>query len=166
MVLPPRQIERRSALSSEHLPALTKRSNCRADIRKAFDQQSVARCFKEPAVVRGNRRIDQLGPDRSEPLKGAALVRFHEPRVTGHVGGKDGSETAGRGHGRSGPSAVVVVEYTLTLAQLAHHDAGTTNRRLCPSVWSNLQIAPAWRRGASWPQLRMLQPKRNLMDQV
>jgi len=29
----------------------------------------------EPTVVRGNGRINQLGPDRLQPREGAALVR-------------------------------------------------------------------------------------------
>src|SRR6516225_6495971 len=104
--LPPRQIERRSALSSEHLPALTKRSNCRADIRKAFDQQSVARCFKEPAVVRGNRRMEQIRAVSPSPLRGAFLIGSDESRIPCHVAGEDRGETAGRGHYSSGIPAL------------------------------------------------------------
>jgi hypothetical protein len=70
----------------------------------------------DPAVVmrtdhdRFLTGIAQSRLARPERLKGAAFVPFHKPRVTGYVSGKDGSEAAaGRGHGWSEPSAVVVV---------------------------------------------------------
>jgi small-conductance mechanosensitive channel/CRP-like cAMP-binding protein len=92
----------------------------------------------DPAVVmrtdhdRFLTGIAQSRLARPERLKGAAFVPFHKPRVTGYVSGKDGSEAAaGRGHGWSEPSAVVVVEYALTLAQLVHHGVRTTSRRVC-----------------------------------
>jgi hypothetical protein len=70
--------------------------------------------------------------DRPERLKGAAFVPLHKPRVTGYVSGKDGSEAAaGRGHGWGEPSAVVVIEYDLTLAQLVHHGVWPTSQRVC-----------------------------------
>jgi hypothetical protein len=92
----------------------------------------------DPAVVmrtdhdRFLTGIAQSRLARPERLKGAAFVPFHKPRVTGYVSGKDGSEAAaGRGHGWSEPSAVVVVENALTLAQLVHHGVRTTSRRVC-----------------------------------
>jgi len=40
-----------------------------------LDQQAIARCLDEPAVVRGDRRINQLGADSLQRLEGAAFVR-------------------------------------------------------------------------------------------
>ena len=40
-----------------------------------LDEQPVTRRLDEPAIVRGDRGINQLGPDRLQGLKSAALVR-------------------------------------------------------------------------------------------
>src|SRR5215475_7302529 len=63
-----------------------------------FDEQPIARRLHEPAVVRGDRRIDQLIPDRLEPSQSAALVSSHQSGVTGYISSEDRSETAGLAH--------------------------------------------------------------------
>ena len=119
--------------------------------------------------MRGNLRVNQLGPARPEPLKGAALVEFHKPRVTGYVSGKDGSEAAaGRGHGWVEPSVGVVIEYGLTLAQLAHQGVRTDE----PASLSEGPETTRGRRrpvtccGASGPSWRPRQPAPSIGERV
>jgi hypothetical protein len=45
-------------------------------------------------------RIDQLRSDRPEPLECALLISSDQARVARHIRGKNGGETAGRGHFR------------------------------------------------------------------
>ena len=62
------------------------------------------------------------------------LVGAHQPRVAGHIGGKDRSKTAGRGHGWAG--TLVESSVPLTLPQLARHDMRPTSRDR-PEVFSS-----------------------------
>jgi hypothetical protein len=57
--------------------------------------------FDEPAVMRGDGRIKQLGPDCLESLESAVLVCPHQARVARHIGGKDRGETARLAHASS-----------------------------------------------------------------
>jgi len=50
----------------------------------------------------------------------AFLIGAHQPRITGHIGGKDGGEATGRGHGSAGPLFQGSVR--LTVQPFAHHD--------------------------------------------
>jgi len=43
-----------------------------------LDEKPIACGLDEPAVVRGDRRINQLGPDGLELREGAALVRANQ----------------------------------------------------------------------------------------
>jgi hypothetical protein len=64
-----------------------------------------ARCavvHKCTSAVVPDLRIDQLPELRLEPLVRPLLIRPHQARITGHVGGEDRSEAADRGHGLSG----------------------------------------------------------------
>src|SRR5262249_33684883 len=40
-----------------------------------LDEEPVARRFHKPAMMRGDRRVDQLGADRPEPTERAGFVR-------------------------------------------------------------------------------------------
>src|SRR5215471_8869251 len=55
-----------------------------------------------------------------EPFVRPFLILTHQPRIAGHIGGEDGGETAGRGHGWAGPR--VERSDALTVAQPAHYD--------------------------------------------
>src|SRR5262249_45937223 len=76
----------------------------RIDDAGKLDQEPVACRLDEPAVVRGDSRIDQFSPDSPEPGEGAAPVRPHQARIPCHVGGEDRGETAGRGHSPGQPA--------------------------------------------------------------
>jgi hypothetical protein len=45
--------------------------------------------------MRGDLRIEQLGPNSLEALESTTLVRPNQPRVARHIGGEDRGETAG-----------------------------------------------------------------------
>ena len=45
--------------------------------------------------MRGDLRIDQLGPYRLEALESTAFVRPDQARVANHIGGEDCGETPG-----------------------------------------------------------------------
>ncbi|MCY1231172.1 hypothetical protein D9M72_436100 [compost metagenome] len=51
-----------------------------------LDQHSVAGGLDQPALVLGDRRIDELDAVGSEPRKRARFVGFHQPTVAGHIG--------------------------------------------------------------------------------
>ena len=46
----------------------------------------------------GDLRIEEVAAQRLEAIEGAAFVRADQPRIASHVGGKDRSKTANRGH--------------------------------------------------------------------
>ena len=64
-----------------------------------LDQKPVACRLDEPAVTRGNGRIDQLRPDSPKPCENGVFILPHEAGIPSHVGGEDRGEAAGRGHG-------------------------------------------------------------------
>jgi len=70
----------------------------RVDHATELDEEAVARRLDQPAVMCGDRRIDQLGQDRLESLEGTVLIRPDQARVPRHIGGEDCSQTAGAGH--------------------------------------------------------------------
>jgi len=74
-----------------------------------LDEEAVTHRLDEPAVMRGDRRIDQLGPDRRGLSESAALVLSHQPRIARDIGGEDRRETArcSRGYRLARPSAPV-----------------------------------------------------------
>ena len=43
-------------------------------------------------------RIHEFAAVRLEVVKRAFLIRAHQPRVTGDIGGEDGGKAADRGH--------------------------------------------------------------------
>jgi hypothetical protein len=51
-----------------------------------------------PAPMLGDLRLDQLPKVRLQPLVRALLIRPHQARVPGHVGGEDRGEAARLGH--------------------------------------------------------------------
>jgi hypothetical protein len=77
-----------------HCVGATKCINDTAEL----DQQSVARRFEEPAVMRGNRRINQVASGCPQCCESAFLVLTHQPRIARHIGGHDRGETADSGH--------------------------------------------------------------------
>src|SRR5438874_9127124 len=70
----------------------------RVDDAAELDQHAVAGSLDDAAIVLGDTRIDKLGPQRLESRQGAFLVRPHQPRVAGDIGGQDRGEAAGCGH--------------------------------------------------------------------
>jgi hypothetical protein len=72
-------------------------AHCIDDARK-FHQHPVAGGLDDAAVVLGDLRIDELMAQRFEAFEGAFLVRPHQPRVAGHLGGQNRGEAAGLAH--------------------------------------------------------------------
>jgi len=85
-----------------------------------LNEQSVAGGLDEPSLVRGDGRIEQLGSDRFQCLKSAALIRSDQSRIARHIGGEDRGKTAGRGHSWDRP--LFESSVPLTVAHLAHQD--------------------------------------------
>ncbi len=54
-----------------------------------FHQGTVAHELDDPAGMGGNRRIDQLTPQGTEPGQRSGLVYAHEARISRHVGRQD-----------------------------------------------------------------------------
>ena len=73
------------------------------DNARELGQQAVAGVLHNPAAVLPDLRINQLAEMCLQAFVRTLLVGAHKPRITGHVGGKDGGETAGRGHGGGRP---------------------------------------------------------------
>ena len=74
----------------------------------------------------GRRSGQPVHGDGPGAVVRAFLILAHQARIPGHIGGKDGGETAGRGHGWAGPLFESAVP--LTVAQLVHRDMRPTNR--------------------------------------
>jgi hypothetical protein len=70
----------------------------RAASTAKIGQQAIAGVLHYPAVVFLDLRINELPEMSFEPLVCPLLIRAHQTRISGHVGGKDGGETADRGH--------------------------------------------------------------------
>jgi hypothetical protein len=85
-----------------------------------FREHAVAGIFDDPTSVLIDLRINQLAKVGLEAFVRPLLIRPHQPRIASHISGKDGSETAGRGHSLAGP--LVEGSICLTIAQLADHD--------------------------------------------
>jgi len=64
------------------------------DHARELCQDAVASVFYDTAAVFADLRIDQLLEVGFEPLVGAFLVRTHQTRVTGHIGGEDRGQAA------------------------------------------------------------------------
>ena len=50
------------------------------------NQQGVARCLDDPAVVFGYGGIDQVGTENTQALKGARVIQSDQTAVTNHIG--------------------------------------------------------------------------------
>jgi len=61
-------------------------------------KQTVPHRLDEPAVRPGDFRIEELTPKRLEAFERAFLVCSHQPRISRHIGGEDGGETADLAH--------------------------------------------------------------------
>ena len=80
----------RSAIAALHLD----RAAHRIDDAGEFHQQAVAGGLDDAATVFGDLGIDQLAPVRFQPCERPFLVRTHQPRVAGHIGGEDRGQPA------------------------------------------------------------------------
>jgi hypothetical protein len=82
-----------------HPPLDFGRAAQRVDDAAELDQEAVADGLDDPAVMRGDSRVDQFGADRLQAFERALLVGADQARVAGHIRGEDGGKTAGSGHG-------------------------------------------------------------------
>ena len=64
----------------------------RIDDRRKLDQKAVPRGLDDASLVLGDQRVDELPAVGFERGKRPFLVGAHEPRISGHVSGKDGGE--------------------------------------------------------------------------
>src|SRR5262249_56764298 len=60
---------------------------------RELNENAVAGVLHDPAVVFLGLRIDHFAEQRSEAPVRTLLVRTHQPRVAGHIGGKYRGET-------------------------------------------------------------------------
>jgi hypothetical protein len=63
-----------------------------------LDESAVAGALDDAPTIRGDRRVDQVASQRSQPRENSFLVRAREPAVTGHVRGQDRGELSTLGH--------------------------------------------------------------------
>src|SRR5271157_4021495 len=70
----------------------------RIDDAREFHQETVAGSLDDAALVLGDLRIEELVAQRFEAFEGAFLVRPHQPRMAGDIGGQDRGEAAGLAH--------------------------------------------------------------------
>jgi len=66
----------------------------RVDDAGKFDQHPVAGGLYDAAAMLSDFRVDQLTAMRFEAIERAFLVRAHQSRVGGHIGGEDRGKTA------------------------------------------------------------------------
>ena len=69
----------------------------RIDDARKLHQHAVAGGLDDPAVMLGDFRIEEFPAQRFETFECAFLVRPHQPRIAGHIGGEDRGETPASG---------------------------------------------------------------------
>src|SRR6266436_2400911 len=86
---------------------------------RKFHQHPVAGVLHNPSAVFFDFRIDQLAEMGLEAFMSAFLVRPHQPRVAGHIGGKDRGQLAFYGlfHGLPRPG-----DHSRTAAQAPRNE--------------------------------------------
>jgi hypothetical protein len=99
-------IGRNSSVALGHPPLHPNGATHRVDHAGEFGQEAIAGVLHDPAVVSGDRWIDQLPEMRPEPFVRALLIRRHQARIARHIGGEDRDEAAGGGHPGSRNSPV------------------------------------------------------------
>ena len=75
----------------------------RLDHAAELGQRAIAGALDDAAIVHGDRRVDQIAPERAQPRQDAILVGAGEPRVADDVGHQNCRQLAHFGHRR--PSA-------------------------------------------------------------
>jgi hypothetical protein len=73
----------------------------RIDHTAEFSDEPVAGALDDPAMVRGDRRLDQIAEERAEPRECSLLVRAGEPAITDDIGDQDRRDFPGIAHGAS-----------------------------------------------------------------
>ena len=81
-----------------HLALHLDRAAHRIDDAGELDQQAVAGGLDDAAAMLGDLGVDQFAPKRLQRGERALLVRAHQPRVAGDIGGENGGEAAGSWH--------------------------------------------------------------------
>jgi|SRR6516164_7879884 hypothetical protein len=72
------------------------------DHARELGKEAVAGVFHGAAAVFSDFRINYLAEVGLKAAMRAFLVLAHQSRIPGHIGGEDGGEAAGRGHGGAG----------------------------------------------------------------
>jgi hypothetical protein len=67
-------VDRRRCIALDHASLHLGRTLQRIHHTAKVDKQAITRRLDQPAIVRGDRRIEQLSSDRLQSLEGAALV--------------------------------------------------------------------------------------------
>jgi len=75
------------------------------DHAREFDEEAIANCLDDAALVLGDLRVDELSSMRLERRQGPRLVATHQSATADDVGGDDGGEHSGHAHTRSGSRA-------------------------------------------------------------
>src|SRR5471032_1003254 len=58
-----------------------------------FDERPIAHQFDHATRMLGDRRVDDLAPQRLEARQRSFLIALHETRIANHIGRKDGRES-------------------------------------------------------------------------
>ena len=74
------------------------RASHRVDHAAELGENSVARALHNAPAMDGDRRIEQIAPERPEPSQRTILVRACETAITDHVGGQNRRDFSGVVH--------------------------------------------------------------------
>src|SRR5580704_7529211 len=91
----------RCSISLTHLALPFCRATQCINYTGEFDQEAVTGRFDNATPVFSNFRIDNLRPDRPQPVEGAFLVSPDQPRIPRYIGGENCSEAASLAHSPS-----------------------------------------------------------------
>ena len=90
---------RHAGVALDHRVLNFDRAAYRVDDAAKFDDRPVARALDHPALVHGDRRIDEIAAQSPEPRQGAVLVRAGQPTEPNDVCGEDRREFPVLAHG-------------------------------------------------------------------
>ena len=83
-----------SGVSFSHLALHLDGATHRVDDAGKLDEQAVAGRFDDAAAVLLDLRVGKLAPQRLQRGESAFLVRAHQPRIAGDIGGENGGQLA------------------------------------------------------------------------
>jgi hypothetical protein len=87
-----------SRIALVHLPLHLDRTAHSVNHAREFGKEAIADLLHHPAAVFCNFGLNQLPEMRLQAIVRPLLIRAHQTRVAGHIGGEDRGKTADRRH--------------------------------------------------------------------